>query len=149
MGSENFRVTIKRILLPSFRIFLGCLLLISSVSKFISFSSFIATVQTIFPLSQFVSTLVAIGVISIELVVAFSFVLGIFLKYSSIAATLLFILFTLVMANQLFLGKAPDDCGCFGTLISSPVDTTFFLRNGIFIIISIMVFSHEGRKDVK
>ena len=143
----NLFLVENKILIILLRIFLSLVLLFSFIGKLLTFSSFVTQIDSIIHLPSWLLFSTALIVLSIELLISISLITGKYLLHSSLLSALLLSIFTLVMVNQIILEKIPNDCGCFGTLISTPVNEVFFVRNGIFIVISIIIFYSECERS--
>lgn len=127
------------------RLVVGTVLTLSAVGKLFSFDTFVQQISSLFPLGSALSTLVGIFILAIEIAIVVSLAIGRWVQYASLASASLVALFSLVMLNEIVAGTPPEDCGCFGSIISSPVDTTFFIRNAVLFILSLTVFIIDGK----
>jgi uncharacterized membrane protein YphA (DoxX/SURF4 family) len=80
---------------------------------------------------------VATAVPGVELVIGALLVTGIAMPAPAIAAIVLLVVFTVVIARQLMEGRHPA-CACFGTWSTRPLGEVHLLRNVAFIALAVV-----------
>jgi len=129
------------------RLCMGLILSVSFIGKTLSFDLFARQITETISTSQILAQIIAVGILFLEFVIAISLIVNQFVKYSSLVAALMFVVFTMAMAHRALMGNAPSDCGCFGGLIASPVDVFFFARNSVLIVVSIIIFIQQNKQE--
>lgn len=140
----NMRIC-KKPLIELVQLLLGLNFLISGFTKALNTDTFINLI-----LSYGVSypNIVAPIIIFIELLLGFSLVFGIHLKYSSLASFCIVISFTIIYTYG-YLGLDVKDCGCYGNisfLNRSP--SLLYFRNLLILGGSALVYIKSASKSI-
>jgi hypothetical protein len=72
--------------------------------------------------------------------------LGLFLKISAGAATVLFSIFSTVLVSIFFRNVPLEDCGCLGRLAPSFSPSQMLVLDLLFLGLSVLVFRHRERR---
>jgi uncharacterized membrane protein YphA (DoxX/SURF4 family) len=73
----------------------------------------------------------------VELAIGAALVAQLVEPWPAVAALLLLLAFTIVLARQLVAGRTPD-CACFGRWSASPVGPGHLIRNAVFLMIGMV-----------
>lgn len=87
-------------------------------------------------------------IIFIELLLGFSLIFGVYLKYSSLATICIVVVFTIIYTYG-YLGLDVKDCGCYGNisfLNRSPL--LLYLRNLLIIVGAAIVYIYSASKPI-
>jgi len=131
-------------LLVIFRIFIGCLLLFSGFQKAIlPYQNFLYAVQTYNFLPTLLEDMGARAFPWIEIAVGLFLCIGLWIRWASVAATGLFLLFITVIGQALIRGLPIGECGCFGEMISVSPQWMVAFDGFLFIMLLRIVFHIE------
>ena len=111
---------------------LGAVFVVAGVTKLAAGPTWIAQAR-----QMGATQVVATAVPGVELVVGALLVTGIAMPAPAIAAIVLLVACTVVIARQLVAGRHPS-CACFGTWSTRPLGEAHLLRNAGFIALAVL-----------
>ena len=123
---------------------IALILLIAAIPKLLNRSQFLHIVQEYRVFPDGIVKLAAHCIPLAELIVAVQLLLGFLTPWSLFAAALLFLLFAIGIAINLFRGRNKISCGCFGGNIDSKLSWGLVLRNICFAGIAVIVWQRSS-----
>lgn len=105
-----------------FRLIIGCVFIVSGFEKIITpYQNFLYVIESYEILSTKPATFVAQTFPWIELLTGIFLILGLWLRESLIASSMMFLIFIGIVTQALIRQLPIGECGCFGELISLPL----------------------------
>lgn len=139
-------LSVKAYLIMGIRVFLGLVFLISSIAKFFEIREFSRVVQEFGYLPPALADIIAIVLPSIEFLVGFFLVIGLWTGLATGFAMGLMMIFVAVIIPHPIIGNEIE-CGCFGLLTQSKVDLTLILRNIVLLSLTVLVLRGYDRRN--
>ena len=116
------------------RILLGIVLLFSGITKIID-SSKAVDLMLDFKVIPEALILIIVSILPVlEILIGVLLILGMYPKFASISALVLFSGFFLIIIYGTIIGLN-SDCGCFGSVIKSRVGWGMVVRNLVFVVL--------------
>ena len=111
-------MTISSLMITVLRIFLGAILLFAGIAKLTNFSAFIVDVVGYQILPTGLVKPISYLLVSAEVTIGTALSIGYFSRGAGILSGLLFLIFSVVLANVLLQELPVGDCGCGNFLFS-------------------------------
>jgi len=128
-----------------FRIFLGCVFVVSGSEKLIGpYQNFLYVVQNYALFGGIFDSLIVRVLPWIEFFIGVFLVLGFWLKYTLRGSFILIAAFVLVVAQALMRNLPITECGCFGELATFPL-SVILIMDSIFLILTALLLKNFGR----
>jgi PKD repeat protein/uncharacterized membrane protein YphA (DoxX/SURF4 family) len=129
--------------LPAFRVILGIVFIIASVSKLSALSRFVIEVAGYDLLPFTLARIYGVALPWVELTTGCALILGVFLPFALVISILMAASFTVANIYAFYQG-ASDNCGCFGELI--PLSHTASLIIDVVMILTAAIFLFYRKK---
>ena len=115
------------------RILLGIVLIFSGIAK-IADPSKAVDLMLDFKVIPEALILIIVSILPVlEILIGVLLILGMYPKFASISALVLFSGFFLIIIYGTIIGLN-SDCGCFGSLVKSRIGWGMVVRNGVFVV---------------
>ena len=111
-------MTIPSILITGLRILLGAILLFAGIAKLSNFGAFIINVDSYQMLSIGFVKPISYLLVSAEITLGITLIIGYFSRGACILSALLFLIFALILTNAVWRKLPITDCGCGNFLFS-------------------------------
>jgi uncharacterized membrane protein YphA (DoxX/SURF4 family) len=130
------------------RIVLGAVFVVASVEKIAEPELFASSVQAYRMLPLFLINILALLIPWLELVCGILLVTGLKLRASSAILFILLCVFVVAIISAIFRGLSID-CGCFGSMVASPVGWDRVLEDvgWMVLCLHLMIFPKSGLQD--
>lgn len=123
------------------RIIFGLLILLIGFLKMLDIPEFSANIRAYNLLPDELSTLIAITISFVEILIGLSFIFKLYIKHSSALAILLFVFFGALISMKLIEG-AKISCGCFGSLSPQYISPVHLIIDFAFLSCAIALRKH-------
>jgi uncharacterized membrane protein YphA (DoxX/SURF4 family) len=123
------------------RLFVSLILIIAGVLKIQDQGVFVTVVESFGILPSTIAKTIGKLLPWFELILGIALILGLWPRWSTIFASSLLLIFTLVMAINLFRGKVVE-CGCFGR--GTKIGWKLIVRNCVLIVLLGFVYAYNG-----
>lgn len=121
------------------RLTFGTTFLVSAAAKFLDPNSFTESLHSFGLIPSAGATFLTYLIPSAELLLALAFLSRVQISRAAISAALLLVLFIAAGASAAISGVEVENCGCFGELYRSSLGMGFFVRNGVLLILALLL----------
>ena len=128
------------------RIFIGGVFILSGISKLLDIPAFAKVVHEFDILPDLLITPFSVALPIVELAAGLLVVLGLFVRPALIFIMMMLVAFIAVIIPNLGGENVISECGCFGGLLRSRVGIDLLIRDVIFLILSIIIYSFKEGK---
>lgn len=135
-------------LIMSLRIFVGCTLFLSGLSKILNFDNFtmVAYSYKILPIS--IAPLFIFVLPIVEYSIGLLLILGVKIRISAIVSTLLFVIFIIAVGVNIFRGNN-SSCGCFTIIHDNKIGFPLLIQDIFLFFVSLIIFFNGNRSVLK
>lgn len=127
------------------KIFISSVLIFSGIAKIVDSTPLVFTITELNVFNEslviFIATLLPI----IEIVLALFLIMNIYPKWTIAGIVFLFFTF-LCFSIYGTIVELNNDCGCFGSFVSSEIGWEMVIRNSMFLLISLLLIKEKVRE---
>jgi uncharacterized membrane protein YphA (DoxX/SURF4 family) len=141
------RVFGAKTFLLSVRLLLGVIFLVSAAAKLISLTAFDDSLRSFGLLTPTMVPLFVYLIPALELLLSLLLLSGIHVEKSAMASTIMLVIFLAAAASASISGAVVENCGCFGEIYRSGLGVGFFVRNGILLLMAVLLYGISETKS--
>lgn len=133
----------KAKLIFAVRCIIGSSFIVSGITKVFAMTSFIETVYRFNVLPEVFAVPFAVLFPVFELVFGISLVIGYLTRFSAFCICGMLMMMLVAIVPQLLGGPRIDDCGCFGGLMDSAVNSNLLIRDLVMFAVVWIIFVQD------